>query len=219
MYGFFNDPASWIIADLIFFHDFLICTLLIIIITVSTIILGSVIKNFSESELLVNQSLEAAWTLLPAIILIQLAVPSLSLLYLLEEQALREYSIKVTGHQWFWTYLSRAQNWDWEESDRYLYSASLAELHHKSSIYRLLDVDSRLILPYILHTRILISASDVLHSWTVPILGVKADCVPGRLNQLNILPNRVGTFFGQCREICGANHSYMPIVSEVKPLF
>lgn len=182
-------------------------------------ILGSTVKKFFEAELLINQALEVVWTLLPAIILVELAIPSLSLLYLIEEQALREYSIKVTGHQWFWTYVSQLQRWDWEENERYLLNLSLENIATKTDIYRLLDVDSRVIFPYILHTRVLLSAADVLHSWTIPILGVKADCVPGRLNQLNVLPRRVGTYFGQCREICGANHSYIPIVAEVRILF
>lgn len=84
--------------------------------------------------------------------------------------------------------------------------------------FRLLEVDNRVVLPYLTEVRMLVTAADVLHSWTVPALGVKADAIPGRLNQLNLLFNRSGVFFGQCSEICGANHSFMPIrVEAIKP--
>ena len=84
-----------------------------------------------------------------------------------------------------------------------------------NNIFRLLDVDNRTILPYKIHIRVLISSTDVLHAWTVPSLGVKADAVPGRLNQVKFIAQRAGIFFGQCSEICGANHSFIPIVLEI----
>lgn len=164
--------------------------------------------------MLESQPLELFWTVTPRFILIFIGLPSIRLLYLLDEIYKPSVTLKTMGHQWYWSY--EYSDFINLEFDSYIIPSS--EPNDKS--FRLLDVDNRTIIPVNTQIRTLISAADVLHSWTVPALGVKADAVPGRLNQVNFLINRPGVFFGQCSEICGANHSFMPIALErVKPKF
>jgi len=115
------------------------------------------------------------------------------------------------GHQWYWSY--EYSDFNNLEFDSYIIPSN--EIRNK--IFRLLDVDNRTVVPINSQVRTLISAADVLHSWTVPRIGIKADAVPGRLNQVNFYSNRPGVYFGQCSEICGANHSFIPIVLERVP--
>ena len=158
-----------------------------------------------------SQELELFWTIVPRFILIFIGLPSIRLLYLLDEVYRPSISIKTVGHQWYWSY--EYSDFNNIEFDSYIIPSNIME----SKIFRLLDVDNRTILPTNSQVRILIRAADVLHSWTVPSLGVKADAVPGRLNQVNFYTNRPGLFFGQCSEICGANHRFIPIVAERIP--
>lgn len=137
-----------------------------------------------------------------------IALPSLRLLYLLDEIRTPSLTLKTVGHQWYWSY--EYSDFNSIEFDSYIIPQN--ELNNNN--FRLLEVDNRIILPINLKIRILISAADVIHSWTIPSLGVKVDGTPGRLNQTNFLINRPGLFFGQCSEICGANHSFIPIVIE-----
>lgn len=158
-----------------------------------------------------SQPLELFWTIVPAFVLIFIGLPSIRLLYLLDEVYKPSITIKTIGHQWYWSYeYSDFLNL---EFDAYIIPTN--ELREKN--FRLLDVDNRTIVPVNTQIRTLITAADVLHSWTVPSLGVKADAVPGRLNQVNFLTNRPGLFFGQCSEICGANHRFIPISIERVP--
>jgi len=153
-----------------------------------------------------SQSLELFWTISPTFILIFIGIPSIRLLYLIDEVYSPTITIKTIGHQWYWSYeYSDFLN---IEFDSYIIPAS------ETNNFRLLDVDNRVIIPISTQIRLLISAADVLHSWTIPRLGVKADAVPGRLNQVNFNCRRPGLLFGQCSEICGANHSFMPICIE-----
>jgi len=137
-----------------------------------------------------------------------LALPSLRLLYLLDEINDSALTLKVVGHQWYWSY----EYSDFLDVDYDSYIIPFDDL--SSGDYRLLEVDHRTVVPFSVDVRVLVSAADVLHSWTVPSLGVKADAVPGRLNQLSFFCSRSGVFYGQCSEICGANHSFIPIVVE-----
>jgi len=157
---------------------------------------------------------EWVWTLIPAILLLQIALPSLLLLYILDETVDRALTLKTIGHQWYWSYEYR-DFWTVKrglrlEFDRYIVPSSELE----DGMFRLLEVDNRTVLPAHTQVRVLVSSADVLHSWTVPSLGVKADAVPGRLNQLKFIIQRPGLYFGQCSEICGANHRFIPIVVE-----
>jgi len=299
--------------ELIFLHDFINLILIFIISFVGYIMLIILYNKYINIFLLESQIIECIWTIIPAIILIQIAIPSLLLLYILDESIDSSLTIKIIGHQWHWRYeytdfwLERAvgqieprtyqvsikdQNgqlsdpapavgqtepkthrvpknkpgyapavgqiepkthrvrvpintlgqacfpapplkikiighqWYWRyeytdfwsvraasqiEFDAYMVPTNELE----RNIFRLLDVDNRTVLPYNIHIRILISSSDVLHAWTVPSLGVKADAVPGRLNQIKFISQRPGIFFGQCSEICGANHRFIPISLEI----
>ena len=154
-------------------------------------------------------TLEIVWTVVPAIILIGIALPSMQLLYLMDETVDPSLTIKIIGHQWFWEY----EYPDQEPPVIYeSYMVPAGEL--EPGQLRLLEVDHRLIVPVDAHIRILVTSDDVLHSFAVPALGIKIDAVPGRLNQVGLLIKRPGVFYGQCSELCGANHSFMPIVIE-----
>lgn len=175
----------------------------------------SIIKNsFINKNLLEIQIVERIWTIIPAIILVQIALPSLLLLYILDESIDRSLTLKAIGHQWYWRY-EYSDFWftssnTFLEFDSYMIPRNELE----TNIFRLLDTDNHTIVPFKTHVRLLISSADVLHAWTVPPLGVKADAVPGRINQVKFISQRPGIFFGQCSEICGANHRFMPIVLE-----
>lgn len=204
----FQDAASPLIEQLIFFHDHIILILTLIITFVGYIIITVLINSFINRFLLEHQTIELIWTALPAVILIFIALPSLRLLYLIDEVNTPSITLKTIGHQWYWSYeYSDFLN---VEFDSYITPTN--EL--TESGIRLLDVDNRTVVPINTQIRIIITAADVIHSWTVPSLGVKADAVPGRLNQCRFLVNRPGIFFGQCSEICGANHRFIPIIIE-----
>nr|ALI88206.1 cytochrome c oxidase subunit II [Laccophilus maculosus] len=206
-----QDSASPLMEQLMFFHDHTLMILTMITLLVGYL-MSSLFKNkYINRFLLEGQVIEIIWTILPAIILIFIALPSLRLLYLLDEISNPWLTLKSIGHQWYWSY--EYSDFKKIEFDSYMIPSN--ELPNNG--FRLLDVDNRIILPFNSQIRILVSAMDVLHSWTIPSLGVKIDATPGRLNQSNFFMNRPGLFFGQCSEICGANHSFMPIVIESVP--
>jgi heme/copper-type cytochrome/quinol oxidase subunit 2 len=156
-----------------------------------------------------NTNLEIIWTLIPCAILLLLAVPSFSLLYAVEDLNIIESTLKIIGNQWYWTYEIPGENFE-----KIFDSVMVAEIDLIDGHLRLLEVDSRLVLPIEKQLRLFITASDVLHSWAVPSLGLKLDACPGRLNQVALWIKRQGIFYGQCSEICGINHGFMPIVIE-----
>nr|YP_010999322.1 cytochrome c oxidase subunit II [Cricotopus fuscus]WPM93168.1 cytochrome c oxidase subunit II [Cricotopus fuscus] len=206
-----QDSNSPIMEQLNFFHDHTMLILIMITILVGYLMAMLFTNKFTNRLLLHGQTIEMIWTILPAIVLMFIAMPSLRLLYLLDEVNSPSITLKTIGHQWYWSYeYSDFKNIDF---DSYMIPTNELELNS----FRLLDVDNRIVLPMNNQVRILVSAADVLHSWTIPALGVKVDATPGRLNQTNFLINRPGLFFGQCSEICGANHSFMPIVIESVP--
>jgi cytochrome c oxidase subunit 2 len=168
------------------------------------------IKHFS--------SLEVIWTLFPAIILIILGIPSFSLLYFLEEFSEPHVVLKVEGHQWYWHYQVKGSppyySFDNINFDSYMIPCESLKLGQ----LRLLEVDMKVYLPVHTHIQIVATSVDVIHSWSVPSLGVKIDCCPGRLNESMLYMRRQGVFYGQCSEICGMNHAFMPIVIRcIKP--
>jgi len=207
-----QNSASPIIEQLYFFHDHTLLILTIITILVGYLIIILFFNNYVNRYLLHGQVIEIIWTIIPAIVLIFIALPSLRLLYLIDEINRPSLTLKTIGHQWYWSYeYSDFQNL---EFDSYIIPTNELEING----FRLLDVDNRIVLPINTQVRILVTAADVLHSWTVPALGVKIDGTPGRLNQTNFLINRPGLFFGQCSEICGTNHRFIPIVIESIPI-
>nr|AIS86042.1 cytochrome oxidase subunit II [Cryptocercus relictus] len=203
-----QDSASPIMEQLIYFHDHTLMIILMILTIVSYMMLTMTYNKYINRYLLEGQMIEVAWTIAPAIILIFIAVPSLRLLYLMDEINNPTLTLKTIGHQWYWSY--EYSDFIKVEFDSYMTPQN--EMNNYS--FRLLDVDNRTTLPTNTFIRMIVTAADVLHSWTIPSLGVKADATPGRLNQISFLINRPGLFFGQCSEICGANHSFMPIVIE-----
>nr|CBL58266.1 cytochrome c oxidase subunit 2 [Parapsectra bumasta] len=204
-----QDSNSPIMEQLNFFHDHSLLILILVTTLVGYLMMALFFNQLNNRFLLHGQTIEVIWTILPAIVLLFIAFPSLRILYLLDEINNPSISLKTIGHQWYWSYeYSDFMN---IEFDSYMNSSN------NLNSFRLLDVDNRIILPINNQIRILVTASDVLHSWTIPSLGVKIDANPGRLNQTNFFINRPGLFFGQCSEICGANHSFMPIVIESVP--
>ena len=186
--------------------------LVIIISLVGYAALSLILNTYTCRSLVEGQEIETIWTVIPAIILVFLALPSLRLLYLLDEVGDCSLTVKSIGHQWYWSYeYSDFLN---IEFDSYMIPTNELE----SGDFRLLEVDHRVVLPTQTDIRVLVTSADVIHSWTVPSLGIKADAVPGRLNQLRFYVKYPGVFYGQCSEICGANHSFIPIVVEAVPL-
>lgn len=198
----FPNRNSPVIEQLIFFHDHSIIIIILITSITLYIILNIILNTFSYRFIIEGQEIETLWTIIPALILIYIALPSLRLLYLIEESFFPSISTKIIGHQWYWSYEYPDFN---VEFDSFIIPRE--ELLNNN--FRLLEVDNRFILPYNTNIRIIISSNDVIHSWTVPSLGLKIDAVPGRLNQISSFANRPGIFFGQCSEICGANHRFI----------
>lgn len=205
---YFQDRVSSVMEQLIFFHDYTIIIIIIVIFLVGYILVGSCFRKRYNLGLFEGQELEIIWTVLPAVFLVFIAFPSLRLLYLIEESECCDITIKLLGRQWYWSYEYR--DFDFKIFDSYISDDNIR-------MFRILDVDNCLIVPYNLNVRMIVSGADVIHSWTIPSLGVKADAIPGRLNQLFINFNRVGLFYGECSEICGANHRFIPIVIIVLP--
>jgi cytochrome c oxidase subunit 2 len=167
------------------------------------------VKNINMNLIILeSQRLELFWTVVPTFILLLIGFPSIRLLYLIDEVQSPIITLKTLGHQWYWRY--EYSDLSEKEFDSYITRNGEASNFQP----RLLEVDNRVVLPFKTQVRNLVSSADVLHSWTVPALGVKVDAVPGRLNQLRFIMNRPGNYFGQCSEICGANHRFMPICLE-----
>ena len=212
----FQDPASPVMDEIIKFHHTVMIYLSFVIAGVLWMII-ELIRNFTRDKRLISHkylihgtTLEIIWTITPAIILVLIAFPSFKLIYLIDEVIDAAITIKVVGHQWYWSYeYSDYADQDGAsiEFDAYM----IPESDLETGDLRLLEVDNQLVVPTNTHVRCILTSADVLHSWAVPSLGVKLDCVPGRLNQTSFLAYREGVFYGQCSEICGANHAFMPI--------
>nr|YP_008474657.1 cytochrome c oxidase subunit II [Triso dermopterus]AGI78281.1 cytochrome c oxidase subunit II [Triso dermopterus] len=207
-----QDAASPVMEELLHFHDHALMIVFLISTLVLYIIVAMVSTKLTNKYILDSQEIEIIWTVLPAVILILIALPSLRILYLMDEINDPHITIKAMGHQWYWSY----EYTDYEDLGFDSYMIPTQDL--TPGQFRLLEADHRMVVPLDSPVRVLVSAEDVLHSWAVPALGIKMDAVPGRLNQTAFVTSRPGVFYGQCSEICGANHSFMPIVVEVVPL-
>ena len=205
---------SPVIEEFIFFHDYLILVLVFVITGVGYFLGGLIITRFSHRGLIEGQLLESVWTVAPALILVAIAVPSLTLLYRLDSSARASLTLKVIGHQWYWSY-EYTDFWATSGQNRIRFDSYMVPTEDLTrGGFRLLETDNRPVVPFLTSVRVLVRRSDVLHSWAVPRLGVKLDATPGRLNQTSLLRFRPGVAYGQCSEICGANHSFMPIALE-----
>lgn len=214
----FQDSATPIMEGIINLHHDLMFFLCVILIFVSWILFRTIwlfekSKNKISSNLSHGILIEIIWTTTPALILLIIAIPSFSLLYAMDEIVSPTITIKALGHQWYWSYeYSDYVNDNFEpiNFDSYMIPEEDLENGH----LRLLEVDNRMVIPTNTHIRVVVSAADVLHSWAIPSLGIKCDAIPGRLNQASLFVKREGLYYGQCSEICGVNHGFMPIVIE-----
>jgi heme/copper-type cytochrome/quinol oxidase subunit 2 len=212
---YFQDSASPQMEALIELHNFIMFYLVAILVAV-TWIMASIVTNFTKqkfSHKYLNHGtlIELIWTITPALILIAISFPSFKLLYITDDVTDPNMTIKVEGHQWYWSYEYADFIDDSEEFisfDSYLINESELE----PGRLRMLEADNRVILPELTHARFNISSTDVIHSLACPALGLKCDAYPFKTNQISVYANREGIFFGQCSEICGILHSSMPIV-------
>nr|YP_009107098.1 cytochrome c oxidase subunit II [Neomys fodiens]AIT99364.1 cytochrome c oxidase subunit II [Neomys fodiens] len=207
-----QDATSPIMEELMNFHDHALMIVFLISTLVLYIISSMLTTKLTHTSTMDAQAVETIWTILPAIILILIALPSLRILYMMDEINNPALTVKTVGHQWYWSY----EYTDYDELNFDSYMIPTTDL--KPGDLRLLEVDNRAVLPMETTVRVLITSEDVLHSWAVPSLGLKTDAIPGRLNQTTLLATRPGLYYGQCSEICGSNHSFMPIVLELVPL-
>nr|BAC77618.1 cytochrome oxidase 2 [Apis dorsata] len=202
----FQESNSFYADNLISFHN-MVLTMIVMISTLTIyIIMNLFLNKFSNLFLLKNHNIEIIWTIFPIFVLLMIGFPSLKILYLIDEIVNPFFSIKSIGHQWYWSY--EYPEFNNIESDSYILNYS------NLNQFRLLETDNRMVVPMSMPMRLITTSTDVIHSWTVPSLGIKVDAVPGRNNQLNLISKRPGIFFGQCSEICGMNHSFMPIMIE-----
>lgn len=217
----FQAPATPLMEGIINFHNHIMFFIVGICIFVMWL-LGRCLSLYNVS---VNKdaidnfthatTVEIIWTIVPAIILMIIAVPSFALLYSMDEMLDPAVTLKVVGHQWYWSYEYSDYNQLTDDNaginfDSYM----IAEDDLDQGLLRLLEVDNRVVLPVNTHIRVLVTAADVLHSWAVPSFGVKVDACPGRLNQTTLFIKKTGVFYGQCSELCGTNHGFMPICVE-----
>lgn len=209
----FQDPATPIMEGIINLHHQIMVILVLIAIFVLYLLVRVVLlfnSNIERTPSSVNHGtfIEVIWTIIPSIILVIIAIPSFSLIYGMDEILDPAITIKAIGHQWYWSYEYSDYSSEGINFDSYMIPTE--ELSEGE--LRLLEVDNRVVVPTNTHIRIIVTSSDVLHSWAVPSLGIKTDAVPGRLNQTSLFIKREGVFYGQCSEICGVNHGFMPIV-------
>jgi cytochrome c oxidase subunit 2 len=213
----FQDPATPILEGIIDFHNDLMILLTVIGVAVFWVLGRAIVlfeNNPKPSNVVHGTTLEMIWTIIPAVILMFVAVPSFALLYSIDEILDPAVTLKVVGHQWYWSYeYSDYTSEDGETINFDSYMIPEDDLADPGQL-RLLEVDNRVILPINTHIRVVITAADVLHCWGIPSFAMKVDACPGRLNQTSLFIKRAGTFYGQCSEICGVNHGFMPIVVE-----
>lgn len=197
------SPMMAQITDL---HEHIITILCLITGLVLYVIILMILNNKFSLVNSENHSLEFIWTVVPSLLLVLIAAPSLRVLYLTEENYDPLLSLKAIGHQWYWSY-------EYSDFSILSFDSFIVKEESNESI-RLLDVDNRVVLPTRAPIQAFVTSADVLHSWAIPALSVKADATPGRLNQVQFISPGVGVFYGQCSELCGANHRFMPIVLE-----
>lgn len=218
-----QDPATPVIRGIIHFHHDLMVLFIFVCVFV-TFMLFRAVHHFEASKNPVSDGvvhgtvLEIVWTTIPAVLLIMIALPSFALLYAVDEVVDPALTLKVVGHQWYWSY--EYSDYLTEENDQGIAFDSYIIPSEDLNLgdLRLLEVDNRVVLPVDTHIRVVVTAADVLHCWAVPSLAMKMDACPGRLNQVSLFIEREGVFYGQCSEICGVNHGFMPIAVEAVSL-
>lgn len=218
-----NQPIEWgiglqpaaspVMARMQDFYDLLYVVIMLIATFVTLLMLYVMIRfrasrNPVPSKTAHNTPLEVAWTVIPVIILLIITIPSFRLLYFQDRTQDAEMTLKVVSHQWYWSY-------EYPDHGAFTYdSIMLADDELKPGQPRLLAVDEKVVLPVDTNIRVLLTSDDVIHAWAVPALGLKIDTVPGRTNETWVRIDREGTYYGQCSELCGVNHGFMPIQIE-----
>ncbi len=210
----FPTPASPVMERLYQMHDFL----LVIITAITVFVLVGLVyiclrfrrsNNPVPSKTTHNAKLEVIWTVIPILILVAIAIPSLRLHYFMQHVVEPEMTIKVTGYQWYWHY-------EYPDQGGFGFDSYMKkEQDLKPGEHRLLAVDNRIVVPVDTNVRVLLTGADVIHAFALPAFGVKKDAVPGRLNETWFKAEKTGTFYGQCSELCGVGHGFMPIVIDV----
>nr|AZL93194.1 cytochrome c oxidase subunit 2 [Dryinus sp. ZJUH_2016011] len=203
----FQDYNSIMFKYMIFFHDLSMLIIFMITTMIIYLIMSMILNKLSNYSITSSHSIELIWTFAPMIILFILAIPSIQVLYFTEEVYSPIFTIKSIGHQWYWSY-------EYPEFKNLNFDSFMIKNFNNKKLFRLLDVDNNLVIPKNFNIRMISTSNDVIHSWTIPALGIKIDAIPGRLNQINLNSLRPGLYYGQCSEICGLNHSFMPIVME-----
>ncbi|MEX0814405.1 MAG: cytochrome c oxidase subunit II [Dongiaceae bacterium] len=215
-----QDAATPVMERIVNFHD----ALLVVISVISAFVLALLLyvifrfnerRNPTPSRTAHNTLIEVLWTALPVIILIGITIPSIRLIWYADRTQDADMTIKAIGHQWYWSY-------EYPDNGNFTFDALLVpDSDLQPGQLRLLETDNRIVLPIDTNIRLLVTATDVIHSWAIPAFGVKLDTVPGRVNETWMRITREGTYYGQCSELCGIGHGYMPIAVEAvsKPAF
>lgn len=205
-----QEPVSPVAEHVMHFHNILMIVLTVIAVFVLGLLIYVVVRfnekrNPVPSKTTHHTMLEVVWTLIPAFIVVCIMIPGAKLIYFSDRTPNAEMTVKIVGHQWYWSYEYPDHN-NLQFDSRMVPTAEL-----QPGQLRLLEVDNRLVLPVDTNIRILLTSTDVLHSWAVPSFGIKTDTVPGRLNETWVRINKEGTYYGQCSELCGIDHGFMPI--------
>ena len=207
----FQEASSVTMSGIKSYHDHVLMIIIPIVVLVFYCLIQLKTWNYISLFYKTNHILETVWTIFPALLLLVLAIPRMKLLYTIEEVYEPFLTLKTIAHQWYWSY----EYSDFTDLEFDAYIVGVHDLNVAES--RVIERDHRVVLPLNEIIRVLITRDDVIHSWSIPAIGVKCDAIPGRLNQLQFTPTYAGQFYGQCSEICGTNHSFMPICLEVVP--
>ena len=210
----FQKSASKSMSDIVLFHDYMLLpiitaiTVFVLFLVIYACIRFRATKNKIASQTSHNTTIEIVWTLVPCLILIIMAVPSFKVLYSQDKVPPADVTVKALGYQWYWGY-------EYPDENIIFDSYMIEDKDLKANQPRLLSVDNEVVVPVNKNIKVLITANDVLHAWALPSFGVKRDAVPGRINETWFKADRTGTFYGQCSELCGIKHAFMPITVRV----
>jgi len=210
----FQDSATPVMDEITSFHDFLLYVItgisaFVLILLITVMVRFNARANPTPSRVTHNTTVEVAWTVIPVVILAVIAVPSFRLLFHQLDTPPADITVKATGKQWFWTY-------NYPDNGKFEFdSLMLQDKDRKAEQPRLLAVDNEMVVPVNKIVRVQVIGSDVIHSFTVPSFGVRIDAIPGRLNETWFKATREGVFYGQCSELCGKDHAFMPIAVRV----
>ena len=210
----FQKSASKSMTDIVLFHDYMLLpiitaiTVFVLFLVIYACIRFRATKNKVASQTSHNTTIEIIWTLVPCLILIMMAVPSFKVLYSQDRVPPADVTVKAIGYQWYWGYEYPDENIIFE-------SYMIEDKDLKPNQPRLLSVDNEVVVPVNKNIKVLITANDVLHAWALPSFGVKRDAVPGRINETWFKAEKIGTYYGQCSELCGIKHAFMPITVRV----